>query len=56
MIDKATGRSKGFGFVSYDNAQSAQAAIASMNGYQCGSKKLKVQIKKSSDEEGGQIS
>jgi CUG-BP- and ETR3-like factor len=45
-IDKATGESKGFGFVSYDSASAAEAAIASMNGFQIGSKRLTVQHKR----------
>lgn len=46
FIDKNTNLSKCFGFVSYDNPASAQAAINQMNGYQVGNKKLKVQLKK----------
>ena len=34
------------GFVSYDNPNSAQTAIAAMNGFQVGTKKLKVQLKR----------
>jgi hypothetical protein len=34
------------GFVSYDNATSAQTAINQMNGYQIGMKRLKVELKK----------
>lgn len=34
------------GFVSYDNAYSAQAAIQTMNSYQVGNKRLKVQLKR----------
>ena len=34
------------GFVSYDNPTSAQTAIAAMNGFQVGTKKLKVQLKR----------
>lgn len=34
------------GFVSYDNPASAQTAIAAMNGFQVGTKKLKVQLKR----------
>ena len=34
------------GFVSYDNAVSAQAAIQAMNGFQIGMKRLKVQLKR----------
>lgn len=45
-VDKTTGLSKGFGFVSYDNPISAQNAIASMNGFQIANKRLKVQLKK----------
>ncbi|ETN81246.1 hypothetical protein NECAME_08654 [Necator americanus] len=41
FIDKVTNLSKCFGFVSYDNAVSAQNAIAAMNGFQIGSKRLK---------------
>lgn len=46
MVEKETGRSRGFGFVSYDNATSAEAAIKGMNGFQVGRKRLKVQHKK----------
>lgn len=46
FVDKATGVSKCFGFVSYDSPASAQAAISVMNGYQLGGKKLKVQLKR----------
>ena len=44
--DKATGLSKGFGFVNYDNQASAQNAIAAMNGMQVDGKRLKVEVKK----------
>jgi RNA recognition motif-containing protein len=37
------------GFVSYDNPNSAQAAIQSMNGFQIGMKRLKVQLKRPKD-------
>ena len=57
MTDKETGRSKGFGipfifltyvigFVSYDNAPSAQMAIKVINGKQALGKRLKVELKK----------
>ena len=38
------------GFVSYDNAVSAQAAIQAMNGFQIGMKRLKVQLKRPKSE------
>jgi len=46
FIDRATNQSKCFGFVSFDNPTSAQAAIQAMNGFQIGMKRLKVQLKK----------
>ncbi|XP_048442916.1 RNA-binding protein BRN1 [Pyrus x bretschneideri] len=46
FVDKATGISKCFGFVSYDLPESAESAISMMNGYQLGGKKLKVQLKR----------
>lgn len=45
-VDKYTRESKGFGFVSYDSRQAAEAAIEQMNGFQIGSKRLKVQHKR----------
>ncbi|XP_067348840.1 CUGBP Elav-like family member 1 isoform X9 [Channa argus] len=50
FIDKQTNLSKCFGFVSYDNPVSSQAAIQSMNGFQIGMKRLKVQLKRSKNE------
>ncbi|CAH1798529.1 unnamed protein product [Owenia fusiformis] len=46
FIDKQTNLSKCFGFASYDNPMSAQAAIQAMNGFQIGMKRLKVQLKR----------
>ncbi|CAG5130303.1 unnamed protein product [Candidula unifasciata] len=46
FIDKQTNLSKCFGFVSYDNPLAAQGAIQSMNGFQIGMKRLKVQLKR----------
>uniref|UniRef100_A0A1I8PDB8 RRM domain-containing protein n=1 Tax=Stomoxys calcitrans TaxID=35570 RepID=A0A1I8PDB8_STOCA len=49
FIDKQTNLSKCFGFVSFDNPESAQVAIRAMNGFQVGTKRLKVQLKKPKD-------
>ncbi|XP_039615051.1 CUGBP Elav-like family member 4 isoform X3 [Polypterus senegalus] len=49
FVDRATNQSKCFGFVSFDNPASAQAAIQSMNGFQIGMKRLKVQLKRPKD-------
>ncbi|XP_028911898.1 CUGBP Elav-like family member 3 isoform X3 [Ornithorhynchus anatinus] len=49
FVDRATNQSKCFGFVSFDNPGSAQAAIQAMNGFQIGTKRLKVQLKRPKD-------
>jgi len=46
FVDKATGVSKCFGFISYDSQEAAQNAIDTMNGRQLSGKKLKVQVKR----------
>ena len=40
------GKSKGIGFVSYDNPTSAQEAIEEMNGFEVRGKRLKVELNK----------
>ncbi|KAN0027875.1 hypothetical protein ACTFIV_009701 [Dictyostelium citrinum] len=47
-VDKNTGVSKGFGFVSYDNPASANLAISNLNGQMMAGKKLKVSLKQTS--------
>ncbi|KAI5072529.1 hypothetical protein GOP47_0012635 [Adiantum capillus-veneris] len=47
-IDKNTGLSKCFGFVSFDAAEAAASAISTMNGAPLGGKRLKVQLKRDS--------
>jgi RNA recognition motif-containing protein len=42
IIDRETGRSKGFGFVEMNNDQEAQAAIAQLNGTVLGSRTITV--------------
>ncbi|KAJ0245193.1 RNA-binding protein BRN2 [Hirschfeldia incana] len=46
FVDKATGVTKCFGFISYDSQEAAQNAINTMNGHQLSGKKLKVQVKR----------
>lgn len=46
FVDKNTQQSKCFGFVSYDNAMSANKAVQAMNGFQIGLKRLKVALKR----------
>jgi len=43
--DLSTGKSRGFGFVSYDSVASAQAACASMDGFVIGNRKMTVKPK-----------
>src|SRR5687767_9051940 len=42
IMDRDTGRSKGFGFVEMGNDQEAQAAIAALNGKDSGGRSLTV--------------
>jgi RNA recognition motif-containing protein len=42
IVDRDTGRSKGFGFVEMSNDQEAQAAIAALNGKDCDGRALTV--------------
>jgi hypothetical protein len=46
MVEKDTGRSRGFGFVSYDNPDSAAAAIKELNGYTVRSNAVHLNPKK----------
>ena len=42
VTDRATGRSKGFGFVEMSSDSEAQAAIAALNGTEIGGRVIKV--------------
>lgn len=42
IVDRDTGRSKGFGFVQMGSDQEAQAAIAALNGKESGGRALTV--------------
>lgn len=45
------GRARGFGFISYDTASGAHAAIAGMHGFPVEGKWLKVQLKKGDEQQ-----
>ncbi|MBN1649423.1 MAG: RNA-binding protein [Spirochaetales bacterium] len=42
ITDRATGRSKGFGFVEMESEEAAAAAISSLNGQEFQSRELRV--------------
>jgi RNA recognition motif-containing protein len=42
IMDRDTGRSKGFGFVEMDSAEQAQAAITALNGQEVNGRALTV--------------
>lgn len=44
MMERDTGRSKGFGFVEMSSAEEAQAAIDGLNGTQMGGRALTVNV------------
>lgn len=53
MMDRDTGRSKGFGFVEMNSAESAQAAINALNGKSVGGRALTVNIARPREERPG---
>ena len=53
IMDRDTGRSKGFGFVEMSNDQEAQAAIAALNGQQVDGRALTVNEARPKTEGGG---
>jgi RNA recognition motif-containing protein len=53
IMDRDTGRSKGFGFVEMGSDQEAQAAIAGLNGNQSGGRALTVNEAKPREDRGG---
>jgi len=53
IMDRDTGRSKGFGFVEMRNDQEAQAAIQALNGQEQGGRALTVNEARPKTEGGG---
>ena len=53
IMDRDTGRSKGFGFVEMDSAEQAQAAIAALNGQEINGRALTVNEARPREERGG---
>src|SRR5262249_32677721 len=53
VMDRETGRSRGFGFVEMSNDQEAQAAIAALNGQQVDGRTLTVNEAKPREGGGG---
>ena len=53
IMDRATGRSKGFGFIEMSSDVEAQAAIGTLDGQDCGGRALKVNEAKPRESHGG---
>jgi RNA recognition motif-containing protein len=53
IMDRDTGRSKGFGFVEMGDAQSGQAAIAGLNGKDVDGRSLTVNEARPREDRGG---
>ena len=53
IMDRDTGRSKGFGFVEMSSAEEAQVAIAALNGQQSEGRSLTVNEARPREERGG---
>lgn len=50
IMDRATGRSKGFGFVEFENDAEAQTAIEKLNGTQVEGRNLVVNVARPREE------
>ena len=53
LMDRTTGRPRGFGFITMDTAEEAQKAISAMNGAQLGGRALTVNVAKPREERTG---
>ena len=54
ILDRDTGRSKGFGFVEMDSGEQAQAAISALNGREVDGRALTVNEARPREDRGGQ--
>jgi len=52
-MDRATGRPRGFGFITMSTPEEAQKAIAALNGSQLGGRALTVNVAKPREERAG---
>ena len=52
MMDRETGRSKGFGFVEMGSADEAQAAISGLNGMSVGGRAIVVNVSRPKESSG----
>jgi len=50
IMDRDTGRSKGFGFIEYETQVEAQNAISKFNGHQLGDRQLNVNLARPREE------
>ncbi len=53
ITDRDTGRSRGFGFVTFADAEQAQAAIDGMDGQELGGRPIKVNVARERERGGG---
>ena len=53
IMDRDTGRSKGFGFIEMSNSQEAQAAITALNNQEISGRKLTVNEARPKEDRGG---
>src|SRR5882724_8313830 len=53
MMDRATGRARGFGFVTMSTAEEAQKAMTAMNGASIDGRNLTVKVARPREEGGG---
>lgn len=53
VMDRDTGRSRGFGFVEMATAEEADKAVKRFNGHELDGRQLKVELANSSGKDGG---